>query len=94
MNTTNNAPPWPWYRAGKNIYACNGAIVIATLSYIPGDSMVANGDLMAAAPDLLAACKAALPKLSESDDYAKNLIVAAIAKAEGKPALSVDHPTE
>jgi len=35
-----------------------------------------------AANDLLAACKAALPKLS--DDYVKNLVEAAIAKAEGK----------
>jgi hypothetical protein len=36
--------------------------------------------------DLVEACRAAIPKLSEADDYAKNLIEAAIAKAEGGAA--------
>lgn len=59
-----------------------GAINAASAAAVAqlGEAWAKQDDAKA---DLLAACKAALPKLSEGDDYARNLILAAIAKAEG-----------
>jgi hypothetical protein len=90
--STQQHTPGPWIAHNENInHEGNKAeyeIASCTRSPVPTPEAYANACLIAAAPDLLAACKLAMNHFSgwHSGEYdaQKNIIRAAISRAEGR----------